>query len=45
MILAALGRTGDAIATLEEALRTNPHFSPLHAPVARQTLDALGARR
>jgi tetratricopeptide (TPR) repeat protein len=45
MILAALGRTGDAIATLEEALRTNPHFSPLHAPVARQTLDALGAER
>jgi tetratricopeptide (TPR) repeat protein len=45
MILTALGRTGDAIGALEEALRTNPHFSPLHAPVARQTLDALGAAR
>jgi tetratricopeptide (TPR) repeat protein len=45
MILAALGRTGEAIATLDEALRTNPRFSPLHAPVARQTLDELGARR
>lgn len=45
MILAALGRTGEAIATLDEALHTNPHFSPLHAPVARQTLDALGGKR
>lgn len=45
MILAALGRTGDAVAALEEALRTNPHFSPLHAPAARQALDALGALR
>jgi tetratricopeptide (TPR) repeat protein len=45
MILAALGRNGEAIAALEEALRINPHFSPLHAPAARQTLDALGAKR
>lgn len=45
MILAALGRTGEAIGALDEALRTNPHFSPLHAPVARQALDALGAAR
>jgi tetratricopeptide (TPR) repeat protein len=45
VILAALGRTGEAIATLEDAVHTNPHFSPLHAPAARQTLDAIGADR
>lgn len=45
MILAALGRTGEATATLDEALRTNPYFSPLYAPAARQALDALGALR
>jgi tetratricopeptide (TPR) repeat protein len=45
MILAALGRTGEAIGVLDEALRTNPHFSPLHAPAARQAIDALGAAR
>jgi tetratricopeptide (TPR) repeat protein len=45
MILAALGRTGEAIGALDEALRTNPHFSPLHAPAARQAIDALGAAR
>ncbi len=43
MILAALGRTGEAVAALSDALRTNPHFSPLHAPRARQALTALGA--
>jgi len=45
MILAALGRTGEAITALDDALRTNPHFSPLQAPVAGQTIDALGAKR
>jgi tetratricopeptide (TPR) repeat protein len=45
MILAGLGRTADAIAALGEALRTNPHFSPLHATTAQRTLDALRAQR
>jgi tetratricopeptide (TPR) repeat protein len=45
MILAALGRSGDAMAALDEALATNPHFSPLHATTARQTLDALRGQR
>ena len=50
MILAGLSRTDpaytdEAITALDEALATNPHFSPLHAPVARQTLATLrGAR-
>lgn len=42
MILAALDRTEEAAATLTAALQTNPAFSPLHAPRARQALDALG---
>ena len=33
-----------APAALERALATNPHFSPLHARTARQTLDALRGR-
>ena len=46
MILAGLsrtdpGRTGDAVSALDEALATNPHFSPLHAPVALRTLETL----
>ncbi|MBF6170665.1 tetratricopeptide repeat protein [Nocardia blacklockiae] len=41
MILAGLGRPGEAAAALTDALRTNPHFSPLHAPRARQTLAGL----
>ena len=45
MILAALGRTAEAIAALDEALATNPHFSPLHAATARQTLDTLRGQR
>jgi hypothetical protein len=45
MILAALGRTDDAIAALDEALSTNPHFSPLHAGKARQALERLRAER
>ncbi|WP_431952124.1 tetratricopeptide repeat protein [Nocardia lijiangensis] len=44
MILAALGETDQAAAALSEALRINPYFSPLHAPRARQALEALGAR-
>ncbi|WP_189538015.1 tetratricopeptide repeat protein [Streptomyces roseolilacinus] len=38
----ALGRTGPARRQLEEALRINPYFSPLHAPGARRALAALG---
>lgn len=45
MILAALGRADEAISALDAALRTNPHFSPLHAATARQMLDSLGAGR
>ncbi|MCO1653931.1 tetratricopeptide repeat protein [Pseudonocardia humida] len=45
MVLAGLGRTGEAIAVLDGALATNPHFSPLHAPTARRTLDALRGQR
>ncbi|MBB5916540.1 tetratricopeptide (TPR) repeat protein [Nocardia transvalensis] len=44
MILAGLGRTEEAAGALTDALRTNPYFSPLHAPHARQALDALGTR-
>lgn len=45
MILAALGRTDEAVITLDAALRTNPHFSPLHAATAQRALDMLrGAR-
>ncbi len=45
MILAALGRTDEAIVALDTALRTNPYFSPLHAVKARAALDALRAGR
>ncbi|MEV6652301.1 tetratricopeptide repeat protein [Streptomyces sp. NPDC051219] len=38
----ALGRPGPARRHLEEALRTNPQFSPLRAPLAREALTALG---
>ncbi|MFC8826075.1 hypothetical protein ACFT9I_12045 [Streptomyces sp. NPDC057137] len=38
----ALGLDGPARRHLEEALRTNPRFSPLLAPKAREALDALG---
>ena len=44
-IEAALGDTGGARATLTEALDTNPHFSPLHAPRAEELLSSLGGRR
>uniref|UniRef100_UPI0011EC4091 tetratricopeptide repeat protein n=1 Tax=Streptomyces sp. TRM49041 TaxID=2603216 RepID=UPI0011EC4091 len=38
----ALGMAGEARRHLSEALRTNPHFSPLYAPQARRALAALG---
>ncbi|MFI6694964.1 tetratricopeptide repeat protein [Streptomyces sp. NPDC050433] len=38
----ALGMDSRARRHLEEALRTNPRFSPLLAPKARKALDALG---
>lgn len=38
----ALGMDADARASLDEALQTNPYFSPLHAPQAREALAALG---
>lgn len=44
MILASLGRTADAIDALERALRINPHFSPVDAPLARETLKTLRSK-
>ncbi|WP_219418802.1 tetratricopeptide repeat protein [Pseudonocardia nigra] len=41
MILAALGHRDDALAALNQALTTNPHFNPLQAPVARATVASL----
>jgi tetratricopeptide (TPR) repeat protein len=41
MVLAALGRTGEALAALTEALAINPHFNPLQAQAARATIAAL----
>ncbi|MFB6983371.1 tetratricopeptide repeat protein [Streptomyces scopuliridis] len=38
----SLGMYGAARRHIEEALRTDPHFSPLLAPTAREALDALG---
>jgi tetratricopeptide (TPR) repeat protein len=43
MILAGLGRRDAALATLTEALAINPHFNPLQAPRARQTIAELEA--
>lgn len=43
IIEAELGMTEEARVHLQEALDTNPHFSPLHAPKARAALDQLGA--
>ncbi len=45
MILAALGRSHEAVTALDTALRTNPHFSPLHAPQAQRALDDLRSPR
>ncbi|TWG03421.1 tetratricopeptide (TPR) repeat protein [Streptomyces brevispora] len=42
MIQRALNDFGTAHRHLEEALRTNPQFSPLDAQRAREALDALG---
>ncbi|MFE9673598.1 tetratricopeptide repeat protein [Streptomyces sp. NPDC006259] len=42
MIERQLGRDGAARRHLEEALRINPYFSPLHARTARAALLALG---
>ncbi|MBP2337669.1 tetratricopeptide (TPR) repeat protein [Saccharothrix coeruleofusca] len=41
VVLAALGRRDEAAGALEEALRINPHFSPVDAPVATATLAGL----
>jgi len=41
MILRALGRTGEAVDQLAAALRINPHFSPVHAPLAERALVEL----
>ncbi len=38
----SLGRDGSARRHLTAALRVNPYFSPLHAPLARLALEALG---
>jgi tetratricopeptide (TPR) repeat protein len=43
MILAGLGRRAEAVAALQEALAINPHFNPLQAPRARQTVAELEA--
>ena len=42
MIEKALGRTADARRDLTAALRLNPDFSALHAPLARAALTSLG---
>jgi tetratricopeptide (TPR) repeat protein len=44
MIELALGDRDGARRDLTRALDTDPHFSPLHAPLARKALDGLGAR-
>ncbi|WP_240138902.1 tetratricopeptide repeat protein [Streptomyces sp. MUM 178J] len=38
----SLGRYGAARRHLEEAVRTNPDFSPMWAPKAREALEAIG---
>ena len=43
MINLSLGETDIARAELTTALTINPYFSPLAAPVAQRTLNALGA--
>jgi tetratricopeptide (TPR) repeat protein len=44
MILLGLGRSAEAAVHLATALRTDPHFSPVHAPLARAALASLGDR-
>lgn len=43
MIAAALGDSQSASTYLSQALALNPHFSPIYAPVARETLSSLQA--
>jgi len=43
MVSAATGELTTAREHLERALEINQHFSPLQAPVARQTLEELDA--
>ena len=45
MIEKSLGRTADARRDLTAALRLNPHFSFLHAPLAKAALASLGGAR
>ncbi|CRK57945.1 hypothetical protein [Alloactinosynnema sp. L-07] len=45
MILAALGRGPEAMTALEDALKINPRFSPLHAPTAERALADLRSGR
>ena len=42
MIERSLARTADARRDLAAALRLNPHFSFLHAPLAKAALASLG---
>ncbi|NED11935.1 tetratricopeptide repeat protein, partial [Streptomyces sp. SID9124] len=42
MVRRAVNDYGPARRQLEAALRTNPKFSPLDAPLAREALDTLG---
>ncbi|HWU09063.1 MAG TPA: tetratricopeptide repeat protein [Streptomyces sp.] len=42
VIESSLGQDGPARGHLEQALRTDPDFSPLAAPLAREALEALG---
>ncbi|MER5552804.1 tetratricopeptide repeat protein [Streptomyces sp. NPDC002793] len=42
VIESALGQDGPARGHLEQALRTDPYFSPLAAPLAQEALDELG---
>lgn len=45
MIERSLGMDAAARRDLGAALATNPYFSPIHAPLARQALQALGGAR
>lgn len=41
MIELSLGNNDDARTHLQDALNTNPHFSPLHGPLAEQAINEL----
>lgn len=45
VIEASVGQLDQARVTLTQALGTNPHFSPLHAPRAEELLSSLDGRR